>query len=140
MFELAPAVVHVADFLSDRRSAPRGHASDRVPRVAYADACHLARGLDLVEAPRQLLAKMAEGGAIELSGLRGREADCCGAAGLLPLTAPSAARAMGEARIHAFRDSGADELTMFSPRCEAHLRAIDPSLKIVDVSMLLARL
>jgi hypothetical protein len=47
---------------------------------------------------------------------------------------------MGEARIQSFRDSKASELAMFSPRCEAHLRAIEPDLPVVDVTMVLARL
>jgi hypothetical protein len=47
---------------------------------------------------------------------------------------------MAEARVQAFRESGAAELATFSPRCATHLRSIDPTLPVVDVTMLLARL
>jgi Fe-S oxidoreductase len=94
--------------------------------------------MNLVDEPRRILARVAD--PLEISDMRGREVDCCGAAGLLPLTAPETARAMGEARINAFRASGAEELALMSPRCAAHLRAIDPGLKIVDVTQLLSRL
>jgi Fe-S oxidoreductase len=135
---LPPVVVHVAEFLAERVGTPRARANEA--KVAYSDTCSLARGLGLVEEPRAILAKLIEGGAIELPGLKHREVDCCGASGLLPLTAPETARAMGEARIQAFRESGAEELATFSPRCAAHLKSIEPSLSIVDVAMLLARL
>lgn len=138
--ELKTEIKHVSQFLVDKVGAPRQRGGDSAPKVAYSDTCSLARGLNLVDEPRAILRKLFEGGAIELPGLRGHEVDCCGASGLLPLTAPGTARAMGEARIAAFRATGAEELATFSPRCAAHLRAIDPTLRVVDVAMLLARL
>jgi fumarate reductase (CoM/CoB) subunit B len=137
--DLAPRIVHVGAYLEARlqptTQSPDGAAR---PRIAYHDACNLVRGTGLVDEPRSLIARVGE--IVELSLMKGREVDCCGAGGLLPLTAPDVARAMGEAKIHAFVESGADELAMMSPRCAAHLRAIDPTLKIVDVTVLLSRL
>lgn len=153
-----PKIVHVADFLLDALAStrvvygggdlpsrwPSNHASSSNgpsrSTPAYADTCNLARGLGIVDQPRRLIQKLADQGPIELRGLRGVEVDCCGASGLLPLSAPHTARAMAEAKIQSFRDSGASELAMFSPRCAAHLRSIDPTLPVVDVTMLLARL
>jgi Fe-S oxidoreductase len=137
--ELRPRIVHVAAYLEGRLQ-PRAGSNDGAsrPQIAYHDACSLARGMDIVEEPRDLIARVGE--PIEIAHMRGKDVDCCGAAGLLPLTAPEVARAMGEAKVNAFLASGADELAMMSPRCAAHLRAIDPALKIVDVSVLLSRL
>jgi hypothetical protein len=47
---------------------------------------------------------------------------------------------MAEAKIESFRASGADELAVFSPRCAAHLRSVDPTLVVVDAAHLIARL
>jgi Fe-S oxidoreductase len=90
--------------------------------------------------PRKLVARAAGAPPLELPGLRGMDADCCGAAGLLPTTAPATALAMAESRIQAFRQTGAAQLACMSPRCAAHLRKVDPTLDVVDVSALLARL
>jgi Fe-S oxidoreductase len=139
--ELVPRIVHVAEFLADKLGAtPAAHEGSPRGSIAYADTCNLARALDLVDAPRKILEKIVGKSPIELGGQKGRQVDCCGAGGLLPLTAPLTARAMGEARIQAFRESKSDELAMFSPRCEAHLRTIEPDLKVVDVTMVLSRL
>lgn len=137
---LVPEVHHVSEFLDERLSVlgpPPGHTA-RGARVAYAETCSLARGMGVVEAPRRLLGRTSEHDLVELQGAAGR--DCCGASGLLPLTAPQTARTMAEVRIHGFRDSGAPELAVFSPRCAAHLKSVDPALPVVDGAMLLARL
>jgi fumarate reductase (CoM/CoB) subunit B len=138
--ELAPRVVHVSEFLAEKLPSLEVQPKDAAsrPRLAYADACSVARGLGLVDEPRALVQKVAE--TVELPGLRGRSADCCGASGLLPLSAPETSRTMAEAKIQAFRDSGAAELVTASPRCAAHLRSVDPSLPVLDLAMLLARL
>jgi L-lactate dehydrogenase complex protein LldE len=146
---VAPEVWHVSELLADRLGllAPiAGPSIETEPaaapgeRVAYLDACSLARGLGVIERPRRLVARAAGRIPIELPGLRGREADCCGASGLLPVTAPHAAAAMAESRIQAFRESGATRLVTFSPRCAAHLNRVDPTVHVIDASMLLAKI
>lgn len=138
-----PEVVHVADYLADGMAARGVEASSKGPpeeRVAFADTCHAARGLDLVEAPRSLIAKRLGKRVVELDEDRGRAVDCCGAAGLLPETAPETAAAMAQARLEAFRRSGAKTWVMASPRCVAHLKAVDPTAPIIDLATLLGRL
>lgn len=137
---VAPSVEHVSEFLAAKLGPGSNATLDGQPRrrVAYHESCSLARGLGVAGAPRALLARVAE--PVELAGQMGRAADCCGAAGLLPLSAPATAQELGEARIEAFRRSGASKLATMSPRCAAHLRSIDRNLPIVDVTMLLARI
>jgi Fe-S oxidoreductase len=165
--DLRPRVVHAASFFAERfglaqeREAEVGEAlessgarmggsapialggaveSTSEGAIAYLDSCHLCRGLKLARIPRRLVAKATGSVPIEIPGLRGPDADCCGAAGLLPSTAPSTATAMAEARIAAFRQTGAKQLAVFSPRCLAHIKRVDPSVDAVDVATLLGRL
>jgi hypothetical protein len=53
------------------------------------------------------------------------------------LTAPETAHAMAEARLEAFRRSGAAQLAVASPRCAAHLKSVDPTAPVVDMGTLL---
>ena len=48
--------------------------------------------------------------------------------------------ALAEERLTAFRATGASELVTFSPRCAAHFKSVAPSVRVVDVSTVLARL
>jgi Fe-S oxidoreductase len=136
--ELRPKVVHVAAYLAENVGRGAEHPKE-ARSFAYADTCSLARGLALVDEPRRVLEVITGKRPVEVAGPTGREVDCCGAAGLLPDTAAQTARLMAEARIAAFRESGADELLVFSPRCAAHLRAVDPSIPVADASSVIAR-
>jgi Fe-S oxidoreductase len=140
--ELRPRVIHPARFLAENLDLEKRVQSKRYegPSIAYADTCSLSRGLGLVDEPRRLLRRITGQKPIELEGLGRREVDCCGAAGLLPESTPTTANAMAEAKIQAFRESGADELAVFSPRCAAHLSRVDPTIVVVDGAHLIARL
>jgi Fe-S oxidoreductase len=145
---LAPEIQHLSELASARlglTQAQPGEALDEAEApletrrtLAYLDACHLTRGLRLVRSPRRLVTRTA-GVPRELPGGVGFEADCCGASGLLPSTEPKTAVAMGEAKLAAFRETGAEVLVTASPRCLAHLRKVDPSAEIVDIAHLIAR-
>ncbi|MFO0724846.1 MAG: (Fe-S)-binding protein [Myxococcota bacterium] len=142
---LRPPAVHLASFLAEalglstaeEQAAP---GAPREGRVAYLDTCHAARNARAVEAPRALLERATGSPPAERCGLRGASADCCGAAGLLPKTAPETARAMAEARLAELRASGAEEMAVLTPRCAAHLRRVDPTAPVLDVCSFLARL
>ena len=140
--EVVPAATFLAEKLGvafDEKTVPPTGMTAAAP-VAYLDTCNLARAQGTVDAPRKLIQRATGVAPCELSGLRGRQADCCGAGGLLPRTAPETARAMGEARLDAFAKSGAQELCVATPRCAAHLARLSPTTPIVDVTTLLARL
>lgn len=140
--ELEAHVEHLAEFFSAQ--APDNPAASSPPhalgsRVAYMDSCLLARGSGDVDAPRLLVARRTGEVPLELRGPIGRTADCCGAGGLLPLTAPTTAAAMARARLDAMGAVGAEVLVTASPRCAAHLRAVDPAVEIVDLTAVLAK-
>lgn len=141
--KFAPEVVHVSTYLMQALHAQDAEASTKGPsddRIAFADTCTCSRGLSAEDAPRRLIAKRLKRRVVELGEERGRAVDCCGASGLLPQTAPETAQAMAEARLDAFRSSGAARLVMASPRCASHLRSVDPTAPVMDLATLLGRL
>ena len=141
--QLRPQIKTTVRYLSEQLDLRDARKVASSGRVAYGDTCSLARGLGEVDEPRKLIKRLSNDAPVDVSGdggLMGAQVDCCGAGGLLPLTAPATARAMAETRIQAFRKSGAEELVLFSPRCVSHLKANDPSLNVMDGAMLMARL
>jgi len=138
--QLSPEIVHVSTFLAGRLGeVAHPKKKNGEERIALADSCMLRRGLEVDEDPRTLIEIATGSKPIEVQSIGGGELDCCGAGGLLPNTAPETADAMGEARLAAFRASGATKLVSFSPRCAAHLRRLDPTLDIVEGSSLLTK-
>lgn len=83
-------------------------------RVAYADACHLAHGQGVRDAPRQLLEAIP---GLELLPLANSDR-CCGAGGLYNATHPKESRALLEQKIAELRMSGAEILTTANPGCQ----------------------
>ncbi len=108
-------------------------------RVTYHDACHLAHGQGVREAPRQLLRQIPGVELVEL-----READmCCGSAGSYNLTEPEMARRLGERKAANVGATKADYLAVANPGCVLQiayrLRAAGSSATVVHPIELLDR-
>ena len=106
------------------------------PRYLVLEPCHLNRAMAERGRPRALIDQLLGAGQwapLQLDGVD----DCCGAAGLLPLTAPIAAHRLAEAKIAGFRQLGAQRLVTLSPRCGIHLSRVAPELPILDLADLL---
>jgi Fe-S oxidoreductase len=135
---LAPEVSTSTDLLaaeilkSEPTIPPEAHGAEG--GYAYHECCTLKRGLGQTEEPRRVLGRLA-GDFLEIK----NNGDCCGASGLLLEAVPETARAMAEATVDAFRQSGAWTLVGASPRCLAHLRSIDPGLPMESLTTLLAK-
>ncbi|MBK8014062.1 MAG: (Fe-S)-binding protein [Deltaproteobacteria bacterium] len=141
---LRARVEHVVPFLAEafgaEASTPREGATPSWHGVlAIADNCAASRGLELGQTLRSLVRRVSGCEPQEITTLSDREADCCGAGGLLPLTTPILAHEMAMARIETFRTSGGDTLVMPSPRCVAHLREVDPTVNVLDLASLVGR-
>ena len=80
-----------------------GLAGDRPLRVAYHEACHLAHGLGVRQAPRQLLSAIPNVELVEIpdGGL------CCGSAGTYNLEQPHLAGELQRRKVEAILASGA---------------------------------
>ena len=88
-------------------------------RMTYQDACHLAHGQRIREAPRALL-RSIEGVRFEEM----RDADrCCGAAGVYSLTHPTISNAVLDEKLRRIDETGADTVVVTNPGCEMQLHA-----------------
>ncbi|MGH7949167.1 MAG: (Fe-S)-binding protein, partial [Candidatus Binataceae bacterium] len=88
-------------------------------KVTYHDACHLAHGLGVRDAPRALLRSIPGLELIELA-----ESDlCCGSAGSYNLTEPAMARTLARRKVDNILASGADFVVLANPGCEFQIGA-----------------
>ena len=86
-------------------------------RVTYQDACHLAHGQRIREAPRALLRAMPGVEFVEL-----RDADrCCGAAGVYSLTHPVMSQRVLDEKLAKIEQTGADTVAVTNPGCHLQL-------------------
>jgi glycolate oxidase iron-sulfur subunit len=82
-------------------------------RVTYHDACHLAHGQGVRDAPRQLLQQIPGLELVELA-----ESDtCCGSAGSYNLTEPEMARRLGDRKAANIRGTTATCVAAANPGC-----------------------
>lgn len=133
---LEAELLHVSEFILPFMA---GAVVDRVEgRVVYHDSCHLARHLDTVDVPRELLRRVLVDPPVELFH---REAGtvCCGGTGCLPQTAPATTAGMAADVIAAAVRSGAERLVTFASECVPGLRAaagdalrVDHAVTLVD--------
>jgi len=87
--------------------------------VTYHDACHLAHGLGVREAPRAVLRSIPGVSFIELA-----ESDlCCGSAGSYNLTEPAMARTLVRRKVDNIVATGADFVVLANPGCEFQIAA-----------------
>jgi glycolate oxidase iron-sulfur subunit len=88
-------------------------------RVTYHDACHLAHGQGVRQAPRQLLRKIPGLELVELA-----DADtCCGSAGSYNLTEPEMARRLGARKAENVRATSATCVAAANPGCVMQIQA-----------------
>lgn len=117
-------VEHITSYLARALVKNPGAARPQLKlAMAYHDPCELARGLIEITAPRALLARALEGGALEPERC-GVETSCCGAGSLLPRTLPEVAQAMAKERRAELALCGAPVVTA-APGCAAALGADD---------------
>ena len=88
-------------------------------RVTYHDACHLAHGQGVRDAPRKLLQQIPGLELVELT-----DSDtCCGSAGSYNLTEPEMARRLGERKAANIRATGATCVAVANPGCVMQIQA-----------------
>jgi glycolate oxidase iron-sulfur subunit len=106
--------------------------------VAYHDACHLAHGQQIREAPRRLLARIPGVTPVPLP----ESEICCGSAGIYNLTEPDMAARLQRRKVERIRETGASIVATGNPGClawiQAGLTADEPPIRVVHPVTLLA--
>ena len=87
--------------------------------MTYHDACHLAHGQQIREAPRALLSRLPN---VKWVALVESEV-CCGSAGIYNLTEPEMARRLRERKLENILSTGAAVLATGNPGCLAWIAA-----------------
>jgi len=128
----------VRDLSSLLLDAPANPKRNFHGRVTYHDACHLAHGLGVREAPRKLLASIPGITLVEMP-----ESDlCCGSAGSYNLTEPEMARGLARRKADNIVATGADYVVLANPGCEfqiaAELRRRGSKIKVIHLADFLA--
>jgi len=106
--------------------------------VTYHDSCHLAHGLGVREAPRELIRSIPGVRLIELA-----ESDlCCGSAGSYNLTEPEMAQALASRKAANIIATGAEYVLLSNPGCEfqiaAELRRRGAKIRVIHLADFLA--
>jgi Fe-S oxidoreductase len=130
------SIVAVPEFVAACASRLKPPGEKRA--VYYHDPCFHARYNGVTEAPRKLLAQVAE--VRELS-WNGCDTECCGGAGLLPKTMPAVADAMARRRLGELAAGGGGLVVTSCGTCTFMLRSNAPaSVEVVDLATALVRL
>lgn len=121
-------------------SAPAPPAASDTPlRVAYHDACHLAHGQGVRQAPRALLQRIPNVTLVDIADA----GDCCGSAGTYNIDQPDIARRLGARKAAAIRATGADIVASGNIGCltqiRTHLRDDGVTMPVLHTIELLDR-
>lgn len=120
---LSSDVLHISEYLEpfvDRipvRSTPK-------TSVYYHDPCYLARYQNVIEAPRKLLARVAD---VKEFAWCKTDTECCGGGGLLPKTMPDVADEMARRRLRQVAARGGGIVTTSCGTCKHMLEKNAPA-------------
>ena len=116
----AAKVRDVSEFLDEVGwIAPLGPLAEAPLTLAYHDACHLAHGQGIREAPRALLARIPGVSLVPLA----ESEICCGSAGIYNFTEPDMARRLQKRKLHHLLDTGASVVAAANPGCLAWIQS-----------------
>ncbi len=99
--------------------APLKSPSETTITMAYHDACHLAHGQGVRDAPRALLARLPNTRWVSLP----ESEVCCGSAGIYNFTEPDMARRLQTRKIDHILSTGASVIATGNPGCLAWISA-----------------
>lgn len=127
-------VHHISEYLATH--------SDRLPikrrksHVIYHDPCYLGRGLNVYQAPRQLITKCVEH--LHEFYHSHQDAKCCGGGGVFPLTSPKIATAQIEERIEETKRRNIPTIISACPQCKTQLSLNQDQIEVLDLVNLVA--
>ena len=114
--EFAKRAFDAAEFLANQGLAEKLTTSEGLPtKATYHDACHLAHGQRVVDAPRELIRAVPGIQFVELP----ESDDCCGSAGVYNLTEPTYARRLLDRKWENIAETGAQIVATGNPGCQA---------------------
>ena len=129
--ELPFEVLHATEFMEklQQKGTLKLDTIHAEKTVTYHDPCHLGRGQDIYEAPREILNRIK---GIKLKDLtRSRENSfCCGGGGLVPIGFPDFSLDLARERASEMKSMGAELLLSACPACKENLKIAAQKLKL----------
>jgi Fe-S oxidoreductase len=125
---LSADILHVSEYLGQHVERLPRHVEPAPEVVWYHDPCYLARWEKVIEAPRRVLARVAE--VREFAWSHG-ETECCGGGGVLPKTMPQVADAMARRRLREVALAGGGTVVTSCGTCKHMLARNAPDGVIV---------
>lgn len=126
---LTTEVLALSEFLAQSTARLRAETASERKRVYYHDPCYLARYAGVQDAPRRVLAQVAE---VREFGWSGKDTDCCGGGGLLPKTNPDIADAMARKRLRHISNRGGGTVVTSCATCAFMLKRNAPDRVFVQ--------
>ena len=111
---------YIIDEIVERLPNYKGKLKKLNIKVTYHDPCNVARGMGMVDEPRDILKRICSE-LVEMP-THGKQAECCGGGGGLLVSDAKLAERLAEKRIDQAYETGAEYLTTLCPTCEANLK------------------
>jgi Fe-S oxidoreductase len=111
---------YIIDEIVERLPDYKGKLKKLNIKVTYHDPCNVARGMGMVDEPRDILKKICSE-LIEMP-TYGKQAECCGGGGGLLVSDDKLAEKLAEKRVEQAIETGAEILTTLCPTCEFNLK------------------
>jgi Fe-S oxidoreductase len=127
---------HITEFVLEQISARQLELKPLHARVTYHDPCRLGRGMNVYDAPRQILARIPGLTLVEPHWTRDK-AVCCGSGGGLPFTNPEIAADAAQQAGHVLRLTKPDIVVTGCARCKSSLAPTLRGIKVMEFSELL---
>jgi Fe-S oxidoreductase len=135
MYDLEKPPLHVTQFLSQNLDKMKFENSNPIT-VTYHDSCHLAKGLGIVEEPRQIINRIPNLKLKELS-YHGKEALCCGSGGGMRALNKDLADSMSSLIVKEAQSLGISAIITACPFCERSFNfardLIDTDIEIINL-------
>ncbi len=137
-------VVHITQVMTEKIKSGQVKFSQPLPEtITYHDPCYLARGVRILDEPRQIIGAFPDVRFVEME--RCRElSKCCGAGGGIRRAYPQLSIDMGRALIRDAERVGAKIMVIDCPACYERLhlakQGFDTDLQIMDLMQLAAEL
>lgn len=142
--ELPFEIVHITEVIGEKFDEGAVQLSKPLPRrITFHDACYLARGVRILDEPREVIGQFEGVDFVEME--RNRElSKCCGSGGGIRRAYPELSIDMSINMIKDAEAVGADTLVLDCPACYERLHLANETyqsnIKIVDLMQLAAEL
>lgn len=113
-------ILHISEFILDLMDDGKlNFKNDGNVKVTYHDSCRLGRHMGIYDTPRDILKELPGVELIEMERIREKSA-CCGVSAFA--TCESSSKKMQLERLMEAKNTGAEKMLMFCPKCQIHFK------------------